>query len=50
MCVAQGEIDAREDSFKSTAEAGQKLLSSDHYAVEEVEEKVGSLQMILVVL
>ena len=39
MCM-QGEIDAREDSFRATAEAGQKLLESKHYAVEEVKEKV----------
>jgi len=39
MCF-QGEIDAREDSFRATAEAGQKLLESKHYAVEEVKEKV----------
>ena len=36
----KGEIDAREDSFKSTAEAGSKLLDSDHYASDEVREKV----------
>ena len=36
----QGEIDAREDSFRATAEAGQKLLESKHYAIEEVKEKV----------
>lgn len=39
----KGEIDAREDSFHSTAEAGQKLLESDHYAVEEVKEKLVTL-------
>jgi len=39
VCI-QGEIDAREDSFRATAEAGQKLLESKHYAVEEVKEKV----------
>lgn len=36
----KGEIDAREDSFRSTAEAGQMLLDNDHYASEEVKEKV----------
>ncbi len=36
----KGEIDAREDSFKSTAEAGQSLLENNHYASEEVKEKV----------
>ncbi|XP_064649219.1 spectrin alpha chain-like isoform X2 [Lineus longissimus] len=39
----KGEIDAREDSFKATAEAGHKLLESDHYAVEEVKEKLVTL-------
>ena len=39
----QGEIDAREDSFRTTAEAGQKLLACDHYATSEVEEKVSRL-------
>jgi hypothetical protein len=39
-CLQKGEIDAREDSFRATAEAGQKLLESKHYAVEEVKEKV----------
>lgn len=36
----QGEIDAREDSFRSTAEAGQSLLEREHYAAEEVKEKL----------
>lgn len=36
----QGEIDAHEDSFKSTDEAGQALLKTGHYASEEVKEKV----------
>lgn len=36
----QGEIDAHEDSFKSTDEAGQALLNTGHYASEEVKEKV----------
>ncbi|CAH1785763.1 unnamed protein product [Owenia fusiformis] len=39
----KGEIDAREDSFRATAEAGQKLLESEHYAVEEVKEKLVTL-------
>lgn len=38
--VYQGEIDAHEDSFKSTDEAGQALLNTGHYASEEVKEKV----------
>lgn len=42
MCVCvQGEIDAHEDSFRSTDKAGQALLTSGHYASEEVKEKVG---------
>uniref|UniRef100_A0A671QH53 Spectrin alpha chain, non-erythrocytic 1-like n=1 Tax=Sinocyclocheilus anshuiensis TaxID=1608454 RepID=A0A671QH53_9TELE len=36
----KGEIDAHEDSFKSTDEAGQALLNTGHYASEEVKEKV----------
>ena len=39
----QGEIDAREDSFKGTAESGQRLLDSKHPAVEEVKEKLVNL-------
>lgn len=43
MCCVQGEIDAREDSFRSTAEAGQVLLEREHYASEEVKEKLVTL-------
>ena len=39
----KSEIDAREDSFRATAEAGQMLLDSGHYASEEVEEKLSIL-------
>lgn len=39
--VFQGEIDAHEDSFRATDEAGQGLLNTGHYASEEVKEKVG---------
>lgn len=39
----QGEIDAHEDSFRVTDEAGQALLNTGHYASEEVKEKVGPL-------
>lgn len=41
FCFFQGEIDAHEDSFRSTDEAGQALLNTGHYASEEVKEKVG---------
>lgn len=41
FCIFQGEIDAHEDSFRSTDEAGQALLNTGHYASEEVKEKVG---------
>ncbi|CAF90368.1 unnamed protein product [Tetraodon nigroviridis] len=37
----KGEIDAHEDSFRSTDEAGQALVNTGHYASEEVKEKVG---------
>ncbi|XP_041369234.1 spectrin alpha chain-like isoform X2 [Gigantopelta aegis] len=40
----KGEIDAREDSFTSTAEAGSKLLDSNHYASDEVREKLSILE------
>merc|ERR1712020_622761 len=36
----KSEIDAREDSFRATAEADQMLLDSGHYASEEVKEKL----------
>ncbi|CAB1332446.1 unnamed protein product, partial [Coregonus sp. 'balchen'] len=39
----KGEIDAHEDSFKATDEAGQALLNTGHYAAEEVKEKLGVL-------
>merc|ERR550519_1563230 len=39
----KSEIDAREDSFRATAEAGQMLLESGHYASQEVQEKLVSL-------
>jgi spectrin alpha len=36
----KSEIDAREDSIRAAAEAGQMLLNSGHYASEEVTEKL----------
>uniref|UniRef100_A0A3P8PHZ7 Spectrin alpha chain, non-erythrocytic 1 n=1 Tax=Astatotilapia calliptera TaxID=8154 RepID=A0A3P8PHZ7_ASTCA len=39
----KGEIDAHEDSFRTTDEAGQALLSAGHYASDEVKEKLGVL-------
>lgn len=36
----KSEIDAREDSIRAAAEAGQMLLSSGHYASDEVTEKL----------
>ncbi|KAK7794241.1 hypothetical protein R5R35_012555 [Gryllus longicercus] len=39
----KGEIDAREDSFRATSEAGQQLLDRSHYASEEVREKLAML-------
>uniref|UniRef100_H3CBT9 Spectrin alpha chain, non-erythrocytic 1 n=1 Tax=Tetraodon nigroviridis TaxID=99883 RepID=H3CBT9_TETNG len=39
----KGEIDAHEDSFRSTDEAGQALVNTGHYASEEVKEKLGIL-------
>ncbi|XP_016403777.1 spectrin alpha chain, non-erythrocytic 1-like [Sinocyclocheilus rhinocerous] len=46
----KGEIDAHEDSFKSTDEAGQALLNTGHYASEEVKEKVSDLCIFLGIL
>lgn len=42
FCVSKGEIDAHEDSFRATDEAGRTLLNTGHYASEEVKEKVVS--------
>lgn len=42
-CFVQGEIDAREDSFRTVAESGQLLMESEHYAVDEVKEKLVTL-------
>merc|ERR550519_2033747 len=39
----KSEIDAREDSFRATAEAGKMLLESGHYASDEVKEKLATL-------
>ncbi|XP_037121664.1 spectrin alpha chain, non-erythrocytic 1 isoform X4 [Syngnathus acus] len=39
----KGEIDAHEDSFRATDEAGQILFNAGHYACEEVKEKLGIL-------
>ena len=36
----RGEIDAREDTFRSTVDAGQRLVDDDHYAADEVREKL----------
>lgn len=40
----KGEIDAREDSFKLTTEAGRQLLQREHYAAAEVQEKLAALE------
>uniref|UniRef100_A0A673AKM1 Spectrin alpha chain, non-erythrocytic 1 n=1 Tax=Sphaeramia orbicularis TaxID=375764 RepID=A0A673AKM1_9TELE len=39
----KGEIDAHEDSFRATDEAGKALLNTGHYASDEVKEKLGIL-------
>lgn len=39
----RGEIDAREDSFATTTEAGKQLLERGHYATDEVKEKLSTL-------
>lgn len=38
----QGLIDASEDRFKKATHFGQGLITSSHFASEEVKEKVGS--------
>ena len=47
LCIvvlsAQSEIEAEEDSFKATSQFGQTLLSSGHYASEEVKTHLQSL-------
>ncbi|XP_050699362.1 spectrin alpha chain-like isoform X2 [Eriocheir sinensis] len=40
----KGEIDAREDSFKTSREAGEKLVEKNHHASEEVKEKLVTLK------
>lgn len=44
MINVQGEIDAREDSFRSTTEAGELLVERNHYAASEVKEKLTMLE------
>lgn len=39
----KGEIDAEEDSFKATSQFGQTLLSSGHFASEEIKSHLQSL-------
>lgn len=40
----RGEIDAREDSFKVSTEAGRQLLERKHYAAPEIQEKLAALE------
>ncbi|KAL0276367.1 UNVERIFIED_CONTAM: hypothetical protein PYX00_003957 [Menopon gallinae] len=40
----KGEIDAREDSFAATTESGQALLARNHYASQEIKDKLVTLQ------
>ncbi|KAH9498947.1 hypothetical protein Btru_004017 [Bulinus truncatus] len=39
----KGEIDAREDSFQSATKAGTRLVESNHFASDEVREKLNTL-------
>ena len=39
----KSEIDAREDSFRATAEAGKILLDNNHYASDDVQQKLVQL-------
>jgi spectrin alpha len=43
LAFKKGEIDAREDSFRATTEAGQLLVEKDHWAAPEVSEKLITL-------
>ena len=36
----QGYIDAQEDGFKKFADDGEELLNSNHYASDEIKDKV----------
>ena len=36
----QGEIGAQEDSFKATGLFGQGLIADNHFALDEVKDKV----------
>ena len=39
-CLKQGYIDASEDGFKKFADDGEELINANHYASEEIREKV----------
>jgi len=39
----KGEIDAREDSFQSINKAGDRLVESNHFASEEVQNKLSTI-------
>ena len=41
--MSQRLIDASEDRFKKATQFGQGLITSSHFAAEEVKEKVGEL-------
>jgi len=43
VSVSQRLIDASEDRFKKATQFGQGLITSSHFAAEEVKEKVGLL-------
>ena len=38
--IMQGEIGAQEDSFKATGLFGQGLIADNHFASDEVKDKV----------
>lgn len=40
----KGEIDAREDSFRVTKEAGEELLAREHASAAEVKDKLAALE------
>lgn len=41
----QGYIDASEDGFKKFADDGEELINSNHYASDEIKDKVFAVEL-----
>lgn len=41
--AVKGEIEAREESFRTVMELGETMVQADHYASQEIQEKFGQL-------